>query len=89
VVRVCAEAAIAAARHKATTKEEEMSLNLLTIVSERFRRNEEGGVTLAWNAARHYVEYETQVSMCRILQTEVGGGRIQLFSPASDFRPDR
>ena len=27
-----------------------------------------GGFTLAWNAARHYVECETQVSMCRILQ---------------------
>ena len=68
MVRVCAEAAIAAARQKAATKREETSLNLLTIVSERFRRNEEGGFTLAWNAATHYVECETQVSMCRILQ---------------------
>lgn len=66
--------------------------------SERFRRNEEGGITLAWDAARHYVECKTQLSMCRILRAgfcncrvlgdKSGFLRVSNLGPqTSDLRP--
>src|SRR5690242_10401023 len=56
--------------------------------SERFRRNEEGGFTLAWNAARHYAECETRVSICRVVQCGLRRDKDDFLGPSTlDHRP--